>query len=224
MDSIRSSTKRPLPAASSGAKPAQTKRSKTKPGSKAAASAAIKTEPGPVQTQPPGIKAEPGPGPASNYPSNPLAPSKSQGPFGVKSSRNSNLRPTVPNRPVAAAYFEIGAGYLEINAIKEAIVMFTHALAADHTFADAYVAKGLLYLRQDDLRQAVYGFNLALACNDKHAEAYLGRALVYAKKGMYFEAHADACRAVKSNPINATFINARNQLYAKLTIKRPKAE
>jgi len=219
MDPIRSSTKRPLPAASSGAKAAQTKRIKTEPGSKAAASDAIKTEPGTVQTQPLRIKAKPSPGPAGNDPANALTPPKSQGPSGVKSSGNRNFRATVPNRSEASAYFQVGAGYAEKNKIEEAIVMFTLALATDYTFADAYVAKGLLYLRQGDLWLAFYHFDLALVCDDKHAEAYLGRALAYAKKDMYSEALFNACCAVGLNPINETFIKARDQFFAKLIIK-----
>jgi Tfp pilus assembly protein PilF len=120
---------------------------------------------------------------------------------------------------MASAYFQVGAGYAEKNKIDEAFVMFTHALATDYTFADAYVAKGLLYLRQGDLWLALYNFDLALMFDDKHAEAYLGRALAYAKEDMYSEALFNACRAVDLNPINETFIKARDQFYAKLIIK-----
>lgn len=115
------------------------------------------------------------------------------------------------------AYLERGNLYIILKRISEAFADYAKALKLDETYAPTYKRRGLAYYNLGKYQEALVDMQTYIEATNKDPEAYWLRGLLYSlnpgntleKKAAYAKALADFDAAIKLNPAEGKYQNAK---------------
>lgn len=116
----------------------------------------------------------------------------------------------------AAQLNEQGAALCSEGRYREAVTIFTEALAKNPNFAYAYHNRGIAYGKLQEYREAVSDFSRAISLDANYATAYSGRGFAYYGLDDYMKAAGDFSKAISLNPSYAEAYYGRGNAYMSL--------
>ena len=111
---------------------------------------------------------------------------------------------------------EQGAQLYAAGHYRDAVGMFSQAIAKNPDYAYAYHNRGTAYGKQQQYREAIVDFTRALNLEPNYATAYGGRGFAYYALGNYANAAADFSKALALNPDYAEAHYGRGNAYMSL--------